>query len=174
MLSQVFFIADTHFGHQNIIQYEKRPFQNVQEMDAILIENWNKKVNKDDKVYILGDFAMGSEEYIKDIINKLKGYKVFVLGNHDKSYALAWWQSSGFNEVINYPVIYKEWFILSHEPLYINKSMPYANIFGHVHANPLYQDYSSQSFCVSVERINYKPIAFDEMIGLMAKTNSGE
>lgn len=171
-MSQVFFIADTHFGHPNIIQYEKRPFQSVQEMDTILIENWNKTVNKDDKIYMLGDFAFGNKEYIIDIISKLKGYKILILGNHDRSHSLSWWQSSGFNEVINYPVIYEEWFILSHEPLYINNSMPYANIFGHVHANPLYQDYSSQSFCVSVERINYKPIALDEIINLMKKADN--
>jgi calcineurin-like phosphoesterase family protein len=41
--------------------------------------------------------------------------------------------------------------------------MPYANIFGHVHGNPAYKDYSSQSFCVSVERINYTPILFEDI-----------
>ncbi len=167
ILSQIFFIADTHFGHKNIIQYEKRPFQSIEEMDNILIENWNKTVNEDDKIYVLGDFAWAGKEYIQGIIEKLKGYKILILGNHDRIHSLSWWQSSGFNEVINYPVIFKEWFILSHEPVYINNSMPYANIFGHVHGSPLYQDYSSQSFCVSVERIDYKPIEFSEIVRLM-------
>ncbi len=66
--------------------------------------------------------------------------------------------------MIQYPVIYNEWFILSHEPVYINSNMPYANIYGHVHSNPSYADYSAQSFCVSAERINYTPIEFSQII----------
>ena len=48
--------------------------------------------------------------------------------------------------------------MLSHEPLYICGSMPYANLYGHVHSSPTYRSVSSQSACVSVERINYTPI----------------
>ncbi len=39
--------------------------------------------------------------------------------------------------------------------------MPYANLFGHVHANPIIKDLSSQHFCVCVERIDYTPVEFD-------------
>ncbi|MCM1505672.1 MAG: hypothetical protein NC177_00835 [Ruminococcus flavefaciens] len=41
--------------------------------------------------------------------------------------------------------------------------MPYANIFGHVHANPLYKDVSEQSFCVSMERTAYRPVEFTDI-----------
>jgi calcineurin-like phosphoesterase family protein len=50
--------------------------------------------------------------------------------------------------------------------------MPYANIFGHVHANPIYKDFSPQSFCVSVERINYTPISFEEIKRVIAEEKS--
>ena len=45
--------------------------------------------------------------------------------------------------------------------------MPYANIFGHVHGNPLYADVSRQSFCVSAERTGYIPLEFEEIAGKM-------
>ena len=61
------------------------------------------------------------------------------------------------------PVIYKNFFMLSHEPLYINSNMPYANFYGHVHANPSYKDASKQSVCVSVERIDYTPVEFEKL-----------
>jgi calcineurin-like phosphoesterase family protein len=139
----------------------------VEEMDGALVENWNNTVKKREKVFVLGDFGLASKERIKEVISQLNGYKILILGNHDKCYSYSWWKVSGFDEVVQYPIIYKEWFILSHEPVYINSNMPYANIYGHVHANPAYADYSPQSFCVSAERIGYTPIEFGRIIEKM-------
>ena len=47
-----FFTSDLHFGHDNIIRFDHRPFNSVEEMDQIIIERWNKKVTNDDIVYI--------------------------------------------------------------------------------------------------------------------------
>lgn len=168
-MAKQFFIADTHFGHKNIIDYENRPFNNTEEMDQIIIENWNKTVKPKDKIYILGDFAAGDKTRIVELIKLLNGYKVFILGNHDKCYPYAWWNSAGFDMVSEYPVIIDEWFILSHEPLYTNTNMPYVNIFGHVHGNPEYKNYSKQHFCVSCERINYIPIELKKIIKTIQK-----
>ena len=155
-------IADTHFGHRNIIAYENRPFQTEAEMDDSLLENWNAVVSKDDKVFIVGDFAAATYEVgqVKELLAKLYGYKILVMGNHDRHHSVSTWLSVGFNEVTPYPIVVDDFYIMSHEPLYVNNNMPYANIYGHVHGNPSYKDCSSQSFCVSAERIGYTPIDF--------------
>lgn len=165
-MSKVFFIADPHFGDDNIRRYENRPFENVAQMDEELILNWNKVVSEEDMVYVLGDFCAGQkEEYI---LNKLNGAKYLVKGNHDIC-SNAYYREVGFTEVYDKPVILEGFWILSHEPLYVNTNMPYANIFGHVHGSPLYQTFSKQHYCVSVERIGFMPIAFEEIKAAVAE-----
>lgn len=163
-----FFTADLHFGHKNIIKYENRPFDSVEQMDEQLIKNWNAKVTKGDKVFVLGDFSFTNKERIKELVAALNGVKILVLGNHDRERSLFWWKTeSGFEEVYAYPIIYKQWLMLSHEPLDICENMPYANIYGHVHGNPAYVDANANSCCVSVERTDYAPISLSDMLTRM-------
>ena len=163
-----FFIGDTHFFHKNIIGYENRPFSSVEEMNNKLIQNWNYTVKKTDRIFHLGDFSFGNKQMQIEIGQKLNGYKVLILGNHDR-YNIRHYIDCGFNEVIKYPIVLDGFWILSHKPMYINKNMPYANIFAHVHGNPEYTDYSDQTICVSVERkhMNYAPISFDRIKTIM-------
>lgn len=75
----IFFISDTHFGHNNIIQYCQRPFASVEHMNEVMIDNWNKTVKFNDTVYHLGDVAFSNYE----LIERLKGKIILVPGNHD-------------------------------------------------------------------------------------------
>lgn len=170
METKTFFIADTHFGHKNVIEYENRPFKTVEEMDKQLINNWNNTVCDDDTVYMLGDFSFYNKNKTREICMYLNGRKILIMGNHDTE-KYSYYIDCGFAEVSRHPVILEDFWILSHEPLYVNSNMPYANIFGHVHNNPLFKDLSKQSFCVSVERINYKPIDFEEIKKAIMKEN---
>lgn len=163
---KTFVIADTHFGHSNIIKYCDRPFVTTGEMDRQLIEKWNSVVGKDDIVYHLGDFALGNMTKVSEYRKQLKGKIFLIQGNHD-GYNIKRYYEAGFDKVYDKPIIYQGFFILSHQPLFITESMPYANIYGHVHNNLEYTDYSSNTFCVSAERIGYTPILFDEVIRLM-------
>ncbi|MBP3205702.1 MAG: phosphoesterase [Lachnospiraceae bacterium] len=152
----VFFIADTHFDDDNIRRYENRPFEDTTQMNEAMIRNWNRIVAPSDIVYFLGD--VGADSYVA----RLNGIKYLVKGNHDTA-SNDHYREIGFAEVYDLPVIYDSYWILSHEPLYINRNMPYANIFGHVHANPAYRDISSRSYCVSVERISYTPVPLERI-----------
>ena len=158
----VFFIADTHFGDNAIIRYENRPFSSTEEMENKIIENWNSSVFVNDEVFLLGDISAYDKERTISIIKRLNGKKSLIIGNHDIQDE-HYYYDCGFSFVSRYPILYQNYWLLSHEPLYVNTNMPYANIFGHVHASPLYVTVSPQSFCVSVERINYAPISFDSI-----------
>lgn len=161
-VGMIYFIADTHFSEENIMLYENRPFQNVTEMDEELVKRWNRVVEECDEVYVLGDFGAAGQE--ASMLKRLKGRKFLVKGNHDVE-PNQYYRDSGFEEVYDCPVIIKGFWILSHEPLYVNTNMPYANLFGHVHNSPIIKTYSRQHYCVSVERIDYTPVSFEEIGG---------
>ncbi len=81
----IYFIADTHFGHENIIEMCNRPYHNIDGMNYDLINRWNKKVKGNDSVYVLGDmfFRCENPEYI---LSQLNGEKHLLVGNHDGSW----------------------------------------------------------------------------------------
>lgn len=166
-----FFIADTHFFDNNIIKYENRPFSNSEEMLGIIADNWNMTVGQDDRVFVLGDFADVSKRseilLNSGTLRSLKGRKYLIRGNHDTEND-EFYVGCGFEKVYDFPIVLDGFWILSHEPLYVNSNMPYANIYGHVHGNDMYKDYSKHSFCVSVERIEYTPVSFERIKNAVA------
>lgn len=79
----IYFTSDLHLGHENAIKHCGRPFSSVEEMNEFIIANWNKRVHKDDIVYIVGDITLknvGGEDFAR----KLKGTKILICGNHDQ------------------------------------------------------------------------------------------
>jgi calcineurin-like phosphoesterase family protein len=103
-----FFTADLHLGHRNIIDYSCRPFRDVAEMDAALVDRWNETVGDDDEVVVLGDFAMGKISETLPLAALVRGRKVLLAGNHDRCWsghrkgvdaATARYLEAGFAEV---------------------------------------------------------------------------
>ena len=177
--SEVFFTSDTHFGHSNIIKYCARPFNNTDEMDEALINNWNAKVPKDGIVYHLGDFAWGSINYWEKIREQLNGEIILIYGDHDEKYLNNERIYELFKEVTPQKKI-----LINKIPIYMNH-YPFLcfggsykglgatwQLFGHVHSNPRSEeglDHKRLVNCfptqydVGVDNNNFTPISFDEL-----------
>lgn len=161
-----FVISDTHFSHSNIIKYCNRPFASTEEMDEILIKNWNETVSNNDIIIHLGDIGLGKKEYIESIIKRLNGKKMLIKGNHD-NWSDQFYKDAGFDYVSKFPIVYggtpenNGFYILSHAPLILSETTPYFNFYGHVHNDNKYID-TATSKCVCVERIGYRPFCFME------------
>ena len=153
--------SDPHYFHKNIIKYDDRPFDSVEEMNEYMIKMHNKYIGKRDKVIIAGDFALTNQEQTKLILEQLYGYKILIPGNHDRGRSRTWWLAAGFDEVINFPIIVNDFFIISHEPVYVNQHMPYLNIHGHTHTNELNKDRYINA-CLNVN--DYIPLDLDQLI----------
>ena len=165
-MNKLYLTGDMHFGHTNIIKYENRPFSSAAEMDATIIKNWNSVVSKNDTVIVVGDVSFYNKEKTAEIVQQLYGKKILIKGNHDQRNN-QWWVDVGFDEVSNYPIIYKEWFVIQHEPpTYMNDATPYFYIYGHVHGTDMYKTITKQSACVCVERWDYTPVELQKIMDL--------
>ena len=178
-------ISDTHFYHNNIINYCNRPFNDANYMNNYIIEKWNSVIKKDDTIYHLGDFALGwdktkyktKKECYTDLMNRLNGNKILIRGNHDKE-TKEFYRDIGFKKVHDYLEI--DDILLIHYPITINENkyikddlLEFINQFninkyrliihGHIH-NSNYNP--TKHINVSVEKINYTPKNLNNYINL--------
>lgn len=79
--------SDQHFNHEAVIRYSRRPFASVEEMNERLIEGHNATVGRSETCLFLGDFAFGTIDQAQEVLARLNGRKVLVVGNHDRSAA---------------------------------------------------------------------------------------
>lgn len=168
-MSHVFVIGDTHFGHAGMCRFTNpdgsklRPWDDVEEMNEAMVENWNRVVTKRDKVIHLGDFAMSRR--CLSVAERLNGRKVLVMGNHDIFPAKEYLKY--FDDVKG--AVVKDSAILTHLPV-APSSFEYrykVNIHGHTHSSTVLADDGTPDLrykCVCVEQIGYRPIPFDWLI----------
>lgn len=163
-MSTTFLISDTHFGHSNILDFKQangepvRPFKSVVEMDETMIENWNRVVKPEDKIYHLGDVAF--KVATLRTLERLNGRKVLIKGNHDTLKPSQY--AKYFYDVRGYHIMDK--CLLSHIPIHPSSMSRWRrNIHGHLHNNLVMLDGQPDEryINVCVEQINYTPIPWD-------------
>lgn len=158
----VYITSDTHFSHPKIIPYCDRPFKDIDEMNEILINNWNSVVGPNDIVKHLGDFAMGNKDHIKYLVSKLNGKIDLIMGNHDRKHSTQFYLDCGFNKVYDSSIVYRDC-ILCHKPILFDTPPSGINIlFGHTHNS--ITEWPENYYNVCVEMNEYKPINFEKIL----------
>lgn len=165
---RVFVWSDIHFGHKNIISFCNRPYGDVTMMNKCLELNFNENVGPNDISIWVGDVTFMSNAFTNEILDRLNGYKILIIGNHDFNRKKKL-RKLNFDEVhlLKHLNIDGIDLVFTHYPM-DNLPHPYINIHGHIHDNILD---SLQHINVSVEvpYMNYKPILLTEL-HRMAKT----
>ena len=159
----IFLISDTHFGHSNIIKFERKEFETIEQHDQAIIRNWNAKITDNDIVYHLGDVGLTRGDYLKNIIPKLRGRKILIMGNHDiKNATKQFFLDIGFDEVYDHPIYLNSRILLSHEPAREAFENPFIyNIHGHLHGSIL----TLKNFInISCKYTKYGPIHIDKIL----------
>ncbi|MFA5379797.1 MAG: phosphoesterase [Dehalococcoidia bacterium] len=158
----IWFTADTHFDHDKIILYAKRPWKTTEEMNEALIENWNGVVKKGDVVYHLGDFAFRRHGYFAE---RLHGSIVLVEGSHDnmtgrdkKAFTMV-----GPRHTVKANVEYgTPDIILSHYAMRVWPKSHYGtwHLYGHSHGN---LPSLGLSFDVGIDPMGYLPVSLPQV-----------
>lgn len=163
MSKNLFFISDTHFGHEGVCNFLRkdgtklRPFETAFEMDETIIKNWNAVVKPNDRVYVLGDVAMKRQHI--STIDRCNGKKVLVRGNHDIHKLHDY--TPYFEDIRGVHVMPARDGILSHIPLHLDSAQRFGvNIHGHLHEGYIP---SPHYFSVCCENINYTPISYEDL-----------
>lgn len=138
------YISDCHFYHNALNkQMDCRGFKNHEEMNAYMIQKWNEKVTEKDEVYILGDFSIAKGLATNSILEKLKGKKYLIVGNHDGFLNDKEFKKEKFVWIKQYAEIKDDhrMVVLSHYPIMCyngqykrKEDVPYTYmLYGHVH-----------------------------------------
>lgn len=169
-MANIFLWSDTHFDHANILTFTRedgsllRNFASIEEMNARMIDACNSVVKPQDKLYHLGDVAMSAAGIAH--IARCNGHKRLIRGNHD-SHDLERY-TPFFEEIYGTRLIDR--LLLSHIPIHpesLGKAV--ANVHGHVHNNVPQGHFGPRYYNVSVEAIDYTPVALEDLKLLIQK-----
>ena len=181
MSRNIWVISDTHFCHANILNFTDhadnptRPeFDNVDQMDECMLDNWNSVVKPGDKVYHLGDVIFGNnkENWMNTKFQKLNGQKRLIVGNHDNIKMMV--RGNWFGKVELWRMFPEFGLLLSHVPIHpssLARPKPgervkyedmqrFVNVHGHIHTNP---SPDGPYKCVCVEQVNYTPVNIEDL-----------
>lgn len=164
-MTQIWFTADTHFGHAAVVRHSSRPFLDVEHHDNELIANWNAVVKKGDTVYHCGDFAWHS---LASYVSRLNGQIHLVQGNHDRLKALDRGLFASVSDLKKVKIGDQKIY-LCHYAMRVWNCSHYGSwhLYGHSHGS-LSDDSTSRSIDVGVDCHDYRPVNFAEIAGHMA------
>lgn len=154
------FVSDTHFGHENILNFERTQFSTIEEHDQFIKKLITKEAKTCNVLYHLGDFGELSEENIK-FWHNLPCHTVLIRGNHDSQKGKL---LQAFDFVSDTPIFYNKRILLSHEPLPVTNET--LNLHGHLHNAKLH---NKNYVNLSIDVANYKLMTGKKVMQLLAE-----
>jgi len=163
---EVYVIGDLHLGHATIIRFCGRPFpcDRVEEMDEVLIANWNRTVGEGDRVLFLGDLTYNrTGAALRRYTGRLTGHITYIRGNHD----------AGIRHARDRLVVEADGvrFLLLHNPRYAPRDFDGWIIHGHTHNNDLYTypflDFGTRRVNVSADVVGFCPLPLSSITALI-------
>jgi calcineurin-like phosphoesterase family protein len=170
----VWFTSDLHLGHSNIIRLAGRPYTDVIQMDEALVANWNSRVGRDDRVYLLGDLSFHRPEITRDFVRRLHGEIHLIVGNHDERTVRKIPDAFASVEAFSEIKLWDQHITLCHYALRVWSRSHYGalSLYGHSHGN--LEPYG-RSMDVGVDSPwvtgipEYRPFSFEEVLASVSQ-----
>jgi len=165
-VSNVYFSADLHLGHSNIIKYTNRPFKNVEEMDDTILSNFAAVIKPEDSLWLLGDTCFTGRD-LRNYMRRIPCRKYLIKGNHDPKQ----FDKDIFDGVYDVKMITVAgqaiW--LSHYAHLIWPQSHYGawHLYGHTHGT--LQPELGWSTDVGVDNNNYQPVSMEDLATKFSK-----
>lgn len=157
-----YLFSDPHFSHTKLRIKSRPKFSSDDEMNDYILKQYNSVITHPDiRVYWMGD--LGEKTEIEKYLPQMKGYKILILGNHDK-YGKSFYRKY-FDEVHEVGIFYNKRILISHHPMPVEPGI--INIHGHTHLISLT---TGQHFNVCVEHTDYKPVPMKKFIDILGQT----
>ena len=159
-------IADTHFGHDNIIELAGRPV----EFESKIIKSLVRTVKREDVLIHLGDFCIGRDAYWHDMFMSRIGCKKWLIrGDHDRQ-TDTWYLGHGWDFVGESATIdrYGETILFTHRPVsYLDLNFG-LNVHGHLHGDK--HRHSPANYCSTFNKLiamehDYRPFDLRKVVG---------
>lgn len=169
----IYFTSDLHLGHNAVIRMQNRPFADVEEMNRILIQNYNAVVHKGDTAYILGDLSHHlNAAKANELIQKMNGKKILLKGNHDVNY-----DPELFEEICDFKTVSfsGQNIALMHYPMLSWPKSRHGSIqlHGHIHADMSYNEKNREEgilrYDVGVDANYYYPVSLQQILQFFGK-----
>jgi len=178
-MSNIFFTSDLHFYHNRDFVWAARGFSSVDEMNEILVENYNKIVKSSDICYILGDCYLNcTDEQGIEMLERLNGNKQLIIGNHDTDKKLDAMEQAGVFQSVRFAAGLKlskhKYAYMSHFPTMTGngKDAHIISLYGHTHQKlPKMENSSIVGYNVGVDAWNNRPVAIEEIKELLRHEN---
>jgi len=194
----IFFTSDWHCGHTKVIEFDERPFKDLEDMHKSLIKTFNACAPTNGITYFLGDMGFTGTADLKKVIDQLNGTKILILGNHDKKMNAMY--NAGFDAVMYSSHLYiaNERVTMSHCPLrglfrekvdkryagenwhgekehlaYSLEGQGQFHLHGHIHSEKKDRKLGRQ-YDVGVRANNYKPISLSQIESWIVRTKKKE
>tara|TARA_R110000782_G_scaffold15939_2_gene46093 strand:- start:3999 stop:4637 length:639 start_codon:yes stop_codon:yes gene_type:complete len=189
----IYFTSDFHLFHKNVLKFDNRPFENVEEMHGEIEKKWNETVTNDDIVIYLGDLSFARREetkFVDEMLYRLNGKIHFVMGNHDKIEEIR--KLPRFESVQDYlelrvthnvdselhigsKVKIETLFCIMHYPIYSWNKKHHGSymVHGHCHMGLSESEHHSKNRIIDVGCMGYEytPISYKEVIEKLKGVN---
>lgn len=171
MSRPILYTSDSHFGHANIIKYTGRPFDDIYEMDIVMLGRLREAEASGAQIVHMGDVSFDLRRVVETLgwLERPQDHTL-VIGNHDRYRQQREIYHSCFGRIIGTRNTWKthsaiihdgnSQILISHRPQEEIYGCQY-NVYGHMHSRSLRSEVHLNA-CVELH--DYRPVTLGELI----------